>query len=90
MAIVRAALRIRGLVQGVGYRMFAQRRAIELGLVGHVRNLDDGSVEAVVEGPEAAVEEFVESCRSGPRFARVEGVEVSHGPVQNLRGFFLD
>jgi acylphosphatase len=90
MPIVRAELRIRGLVQGVGYRMFAQRRALELGLCGHARNLDDGSVEAVVEGPEAAVDSFIAACRTGPRLARVEDVEVTRCPAQNLRTFVVD
>jgi len=86
-----AELRIHGRVQGVGYRASAHRRALELGLSGYVRNLDDGSVEAVVEGEEADVEAFVTWCRTGPRLARVTRVEVDRGVARgSLRGFFVD
>jgi acylphosphatase len=71
----RAVLRIRGKVQGVFYRDSARARALELGLTGRVRNLPDGSVEAVVEGAPEAVEAFVTWCHQGPPQARVTEVE---------------
>jgi acylphosphatase len=69
-------LRIEGRVQGVGYRAFVEMRAAELGLSGWVRNRRDGSVEAVVQGPNAAVDAMLDRCRSGPPGARVDRVEV--------------
>ena len=69
-------LRIEGRVQGVGYRAFVEMRAAELGLSGWVRNRRDGSVEAVVQGPSAAVDAMLDRCRSGPPGARVDRVEV--------------
>ncbi len=69
-------LRIEGRVQGVGYRAFVEMRAAELGLHGWVRNRRDGSVEAVVQGPSAAVDAMLDQCRSGPPGARVDRVEV--------------
>jgi acylphosphatase len=91
MASIRAELRIHGRVQGVGYRASAYRRAVELRLSGYARNLDDGSVEAVVEGEEADVEAFVTWCRSGPRLARVTRVEISRGAARGeRRGFVID
>ena len=66
---------VRGHVQGVGFRYFVQRRASELGLSGWVRNNDDGSVEAVAEGPRASLEELRLALERGPRMARVAGVE---------------
>lgn len=69
-------LRIRGLVQGVGFRHSMHREALRLGLGGWVRNRRDGTVEAVVAGPQAAVEAIVAWSRRGPPSARVESVEV--------------
>jgi acylphosphatase len=70
-------LRIRGLVQGVGFRYAMHREAIGLGLGGWVRNRRDGTVEAVVAGPAADVEAIVAWSRRGPPSARVEDVTVS-------------
>jgi acylphosphatase len=70
-------LRIRGLVQGVGFRYSLQREALLLGLSGWVRNRRDGTVEAVVAGPAGAVETIVAWSHRGPSSARVEAVDVS-------------
>lgn len=69
-------LAIFGRVQGVFYRGWAVKNADELGLVGWVRNRHDGSVEAVVQGDEDAIESFIARARNGPTSARVESVEV--------------
>jgi acylphosphatase len=74
---VRARLVIKGRVQGVAYRASAQDEGLRLGLVGEVRNRPDGSVEALVEGPRKAVEEFIRWCKRGPPAARVAEVEVA-------------
>ena len=66
---------IRGQVQGVGYRFFAQRAAARHQVLGHVRNLRDGSVEVVAEGSASAVEEFKKDLVTGPQWSRVEQVE---------------
>ena len=68
---------VRGLVQGVGYRYFAERAARHLGLRGYVRNLADGRVEAVAAGEDEAIEAFVEQLRQGPAAGSVAGLEVS-------------
>lgn len=67
---------ISGRVQGVFYRASAQQEAMRLGLMGEIRNLPDGRVEAVVEGPKERIEEFIEWCKRGPPAARVEHVGV--------------
>lgn len=69
-----ARVTVRGDVQGVSYRYYAQRRAEELGLVGWIRNQTDGSVEAHVEGPSDAVEAMVAWCGEGSPAAHVEDV----------------
>jgi len=63
-------------VQGVFYRASAQQEAMRLGLCGEIRNLPDGCVEAIVEGPKERVEEFIAWCHNGPPAARVEHVRV--------------
>ena len=72
----RAHARISGKVQGVFFRSNTKDKAVELGLTGWVKNLPDGSVEAVFEGDKERVDEMIGWCRKGPRFAQVSGVEV--------------
>jgi acylphosphatase len=62
-------------VQGVGYRYFAQRAAARHQVVGYVRNMPDGTVEAFVEGPADTVEAFKHDLATGPRFSLVQQVE---------------
>jgi acylphosphatase len=66
---------VHGRVQGVGFRVACARRAERLSLGGWVRNLADGSVEAVFEGRGEDVDAMVVWCRHGPVMARVTGVE---------------
>jgi acylphosphatase len=66
---------ISGRVQGVGYRIWMQRKAEALGVSGWVRNRPDGAVEALLAGETAAVEELARLCRRGPRFAEVVRIE---------------
>lgn len=68
---------ISGRVQGVGFRYWAQGEARQRGLNGWVRNCVDGAVAAVFEGPSGAVDGMLRACNQGPRFAKVEQVEVS-------------
>ena len=66
---------ITGLVQGVGYRYFAQRAAALHQVVGMVRNLQDGRVEVYVEADEIAVKAFYIDLLGGPHYSRVENIE---------------
>ena len=66
---------ISGRVQGVGFRDWMVQKARELGISGWVRNRLDGSVEALVAGDIAAVEELLRLCRRGPRMAEVVSIE---------------
>jgi acylphosphatase len=74
VSVERLHLRIEGLVQGVGYRAAASEAASRLALVGWVRNLPDGAVEAIAEGPRPVLEAFASWCAQGPREARVARV----------------
>ena len=66
---------ITGEVQGVGYRFFAQRAAARHQVVGYVKNLDDGRVETLVEGPAQNVESFKHDLATGPRYGSVDHIE---------------
>ena len=68
---------VSGMVQGVGFRWFVARHARPLGLRGYARNLPDGSVEVVVEGPEESLPELERLLRAGPANAHVVRVERS-------------
>ncbi|HEX9822836.1 MAG TPA: acylphosphatase [Actinomycetota bacterium] len=85
--VVRARVLVSGGVQGVFYRASAHQRAVELGLSGWVRNLPEGRVEAVLEGPEADVDAMIAWCREGTPLSRVERVEVERGAPEGLTGF---
>ena len=76
---------VSGSVQGVGFRYFASDAARKLGLTGWVRNLPDGSVQVVAEGPHEKVEMLVEELRHGPKAGRVDRV---HSSWQTYRGEF--
>ena len=88
MAQVRAHLLISGRVQGVAYRYSFRREAKDLGLTGWVRNLDNGSVEAIIEGEEGEVDQMVEWCRQGPPGARVTSMEVQRGIARGEFAWF--
>jgi acylphosphatase len=76
---------VRGRVQGVGYRAWAERAALSRGLTGWVRNCRDNSVEAVFMGDEAAVAAMVEACRSGPSGASVETLDQRDAKPDEVR-----
>jgi acylphosphatase len=79
---------VRGLVQGVNYRWFTQRRAADLGLTGYVRNMPDGTVLAVIEGPREKIQTLLEALRLGPSSAVVENVDVEwHAPLGEFERF---
>ena len=77
---------ISGRVQGVGYREWMVEKARALGVSGWVRNRLDGSVEALVAGDTAAVEELLRLCRRGPRMAQVVSIEedLADPPVHEI------
>ena len=87
--MIRVRLVAMGRVQGVSFRAEALRKARDLGVVGWVRNVEDGTVEAVAEGPEAAVEEFVSWMRVGPTAARVDEISVTREEPTGEYGRFF-
>jgi acylphosphatase len=79
-----AIITIRGLVQGVGYRWFANRCAQAMGLMGYVKNNYDDTVTVEVEGDRAVIEELIGQLRTGPRSAQVHDVNVEWSDAKNL------
>ncbi|HUI09784.1 MAG TPA: acylphosphatase [Bacteroidota bacterium] len=77
---------VEGLVQGVGYRWFAARRAQALGLGGSVRNLYDGTVEVEAWGDRSMVEELIGDLKVGPRSAQVRNLKINWGPPVAAKG----
>jgi acylphosphatase len=73
---VRARISVSGRVQGVGYRAFTVRLATQRGLVGGVRNSDDGRVELEAEGPKERILSLIEELKVGPPASRVTVVRV--------------
>jgi acylphosphatase len=85
--LVRRRALVSGRVQGVFFRDSSRQQAARRGVAGRARNLPDGRVEVVLEGPPEEVAAVLAWLRQGPAYARVETVEVTDEPVQGLRGF---
>ena len=84
----RVHIIIHGTVQGVFFRANTRDAALKLGLKGYARNIDDGCVEVVAEGPEDKVKELIEFCKKGPDASSVEKADVKFGKATNeFEGF---
>lgn len=87
-AMIARRFIVRGRVQGVGFRYFAIRTARDAGISGTVRNLGDGSVEAIAEGSAPAIDRFREALRRGPSYSHVtELVEIEMAFTGTYSGF---
>jgi acylphosphatase len=89
MAKVAYRVRVYGRVQGVFFRTSMKEVAEDLGVDGWVRNMPDGSVEALVSGEEEKVEKILEWCRRGPELARVDRVEITPADPPTEKGFHI-
>jgi acylphosphatase len=87
--VVRYRVLISGRVQGVFFRDTCRRLALESGVAGWVRNLPDGRVEAVFEGPDEEVRRLVDWVHNGPRWAVVDDVAVQSEPPEGLAAFLV-
>jgi len=85
--LTSAHVLISGTVQGVGYRLSTRDAATARGLTGWVRNLPDGRVEAMFEGPREAVEAMIRWCDAGPPAAVVNDVAVVYQEPMGLEAF---
>jgi len=89
VTVKRVRVLVSGDVQGVGFRWSTRDEAAGRGLNGWVRNLADGRVEAVFEGPPGNVDEMVAWCRRGPRWATVSRVEAVEEEPTGETGFAI-
>jgi acylphosphatase len=80
-------INVSGRVQGVGFRYNAAREARNHGITGFVKNLSNGEVYIEAEGSGSDLNSFVEWCKKGPAFGRVESVIVNHSPPVNYDDF---
>lgn len=87
-ALETHSIRIQGRVQGVGYRAAAVRQAHLVGVRGWVRNVEDGSVEAIVQGSPDQVDLMLEWMRRGPPAARVTSLDSQREPDDRRFGHF--
>jgi len=78
---------ITGIVQGVFFRKFIQEKAEQLGLNGFIRNLNNGSVEVVIEGKDESVNLMLDFCKQGPEHGEVKSVEYSEMKHQGFDNF---
>lgn len=76
---------VSGRVQGVYFRAFTRKQALQLGLTGYAKNLPDGDVEIIACGPKPALKKLSEWAHKGPLLARVKRVQVT--PCQNIKPF---
>lgn len=84
----RLTLLVSGEVQGVGFRAFVRRHALDLGLAGYAENLSDGRVEVVAEGERTDLEALLVKLKNGPAHALVTSLEQAWGEVTGLEGFY--
>ena len=82
--------RVRGRVQGVGFRYFVQRAAVELGLTGYAKNLDDGRVEVYAAGPGQKLAELERRLWKGPASANVRSVDAEPAPLHATASFRIE
>jgi acylphosphatase len=87
--MIRAHIIITGHVQGVGFRSSTVRRANQLNLKGWIRNLPNGSVEAIIEGDEETVDNLIRWCNRGPTMARVHEIKVNKTKGTNEFPYFF-
>jgi acylphosphatase len=86
--IVRVHILVKGRVQAVGFRAHVEYHALQIGVLGWVRNVGKDSVEAVAEGKRSQIEWFVDIVKKGPTLARVDNAEVEYGEaLGELTGF---
>ena len=86
--IIRAHVWVKGRVQGVGFRAHVEYHALEIGVLGWVRNIGWDTVETVAEGTREQIDQFIEMVKTGPRASRVDEARVEYEPTTGrLDGF---
>lgn len=76
-----------GIVQGVFFRAFIKEQADKLNVKGYVRNKEDGSVEAWIEGDSSKVDEMIEICKKGPEHGQIKRLDIVDENFQGMKNF---
>lgn len=76
---------VKGKVQNVGFRFYTNKKAVELGIKGYVKNMPDGSVYIEAEADEVTLDHFVLWCKKGPSWARVDELLIQDAPIDNSK-----
>lgn len=82
-----AHLIVSGRVQGVFFRANVKSKAIEFGLKGYAKNLENGDVEIVAQGNEEKITKLIEFIKKGPGISRVTGIQIKHKEQENFKSF---
>ena len=80
---------VKGKVQNVGFRFYTNKKAVELGIKGYVKNMPDGSVYIEAEADEITLDHFIIWCKKGPTWARVNDLQVNEAPSENYKEFSI-
>ncbi len=86
---MQARIYILGFVQGVGFRRFIKKNAINLSLKGYVKNLSDGRVEAVVNGEKEAIQKFIKIIEKGTFFSEVKSIDINFEEEESFDDFSI-
>ena len=82
-------IKVSGKVQNVGFRFYTKKTAKNFGINGYVKNLPDGSVYIEAEAEDYIIDQFVEWCRKGPSWARVEKINIQENDIMNYMDFTI-
>ena len=86
--VIRVHMWVRGRVQNVGFRAHVEYHALEIGVLGWVRNIGPDIVETVAEGTRLQIDQFIEMVKKGPRASRIDQARVAYEPFTGqLTGF---
>jgi acylphosphatase len=86
--IIRVHIWVKGRVQAVGFRAFVEYNALQIGVLGWVRNLGRKTVETVAEGSREQIDQFIEMVKTGPPVSRVDEARIEYeSPTGRLDGF---
>ncbi len=80
-------IEVQGRVQGVGFRYFTHKKAIEIGVFGFVKNLSNGNVYIEAEADEIEMQTFLNLLEKGPSFGRTDRIQKQESPIQNFTSF---
>ncbi|MBR4324814.1 MAG: acylphosphatase [Bacteroidales bacterium] len=79
--IKAVTIKVNGRLQNVGYRHYARLAAQDYGIAGKFLNLDDGSVYIEAQGEEQGLQDFIDYCKKGPAWARIDGIDIQPAEV---------